>query len=60
MTYSEAAMRRVTRMSWDNDKKETYKSRVKRKVFHFLLLFGFFLIKIVLIVYITIYIKNKK
>ena len=48
-------MWRVNRKSRDDDEKVTYKSRVKRRVFHFLLLPGF-LIKILLVGYILLHI----
>ena len=53
MRYPDTAMWRVNRKSRDDDEKVTYKSRVKRRVFHFLLLPGF-LIKILLVGYILL------
>ena len=41
MRYPNTAMGRVTWKSRDDDEKVAYKSRVKRKVFHFLPLPGF-------------------
>ncbi len=58
MRYPDTAMWRVNRKSRDDDEKVTYKSRVKRKVFHFLLLPGF-LIKIFLVGYILLHIIYK-
>ena len=58
MRYLGTAMRRVTWKSRGNDEKVTYKSRVKRKVFHFLFLPSF-LIKILLVGYILLYIIYK-
>ena len=56
MRYPNTAMGRVTWMSRDDDEKVTYKGRVKRKVFHLLLLPGF-LIKILFVVYVILYIS---